>query len=165
MIKTFIPILSLIAAVGLYFVYIDPSLANIEILKEQESEFDEALDKVRQLEEIKERLSTQLLSFDKEELEALDKFLPKAVDSVHLVFDVNSIAERYDTQIASVAVDESRAVRNSSGYTTLENPYQTILFKFSIGMDYKNFLAFIKDLEQSLRLMDISSIHFRKSVV
>ena len=92
MIKTLIPILSLAAAVGLYFVQIEPTLSNIEILKEEESEFIEALEKARQLEEVRERLSTQFLSFGEKELQTLEKFLPTTVDSVHLVFDVTSIA-------------------------------------------------------------------------
>ena len=93
MIKTLIPILSLAAAVGLYFVHIDPSLANIKILKERESEFSEALEKARQLEEFKERLSTQLLSFEEEELEALDKFLPKTIMGFPVVIDESAKAE------------------------------------------------------------------------
>ena len=153
MIKTLIPILSLAAAVGLYFVHIDPSLANIKILKERESEFSEALEKARQLEEFKERLSTQLLSFEEEELEALDKFLPKAVDNVRLIFDVNSIAEQYGTKLISAEAVEIAATQSEESYTTVD-------LRFSVDMEYKIFLAFIADLEQSLRLIDVSSIRF-----
>ena len=164
MIKTFIPILSLAAAIGLYFVHIEPMLANIEILKEEESEFNEALEKARQLEEVKERLSTQFLSFGEKELETLEKFLPSTVDSVHLVFDVNGIAQQYNSELISAEVIKVKAVKRRTDDTALGAPYQTSVFKFSVDMDYKIFLAFIADLEKSLRLMDVSSIRFSTGI-
>ena len=164
MIKTFIPLLSLVAAVGLYFVHIEPTLANIKILREEESAFSEALVKTRQLEEIKERLSTQLLSFDDEKLEALEKFLPSTIDNVHLVFDVNSIAEQYNSDLISAEVARANTVQRNVNDATLEDSYQTVVFKFSVDMNYKIFLAFIADLERSLKLMDVSSIHFSTGI-
>ena len=164
MIKTFISILSLAAAIGLYFVHIEPMLANIEILKEEESEFNEALEKARQLEEVRERLSTQFLSFGEKELQTLEKFLPTTVDSVHLIFDVNSIAQKYNAELLSADVTGVRSSQRRSDGTELEVPYHTVVFKFSVDMDYKIFLAFIADLEQSLRLMDVSRIGFSTGV-
>ena len=164
MLKTFIPILSLAAAIGLYFVHIEPTLANIEILKEEEAEFNEALEKARQLEEVRERLSTQFLSFGEKELETLEKFLPREVDSVHLIFDVSGIAQQYNADLISAEVTKVKTVQSRSDDKTLEIPYQTVLFNFSVDMDYKIFLAFIADLEQSLRLMDVSSISFSTDI-
>ena len=164
MFKILIPILSLAAAIGLYFVHIEPTLADIKIIKERESEFDEALEKARQLEDIKERLSTQILSFGEEELETLEKFLPSAVDNVHLIFDVNSIAEQYGTSLISAEVAVEKVTQRRSGDTTLEKPYQTVIFTFSVNMDYKKFLEFISDLERSIRLMDVSRIHFSTGI-
>ena len=56
------------------------------------------------------------------------------------------------------ATDEKSAVIGES-----EAPYGTLTLSFNVTASYTTFLAFMRDLERSLRILDISSIKFGAS--
>lgn len=156
--KTLVPILSIAAAIGLYFIYIEPTRQEILVLQAEEVEFDRALLNARELEVLKERLDTQRKAFTAEDIEQLDKLLPKSIDTIRLVNDVAVIASKYGMGLKGVVVTTGR---NQGRQDLQENKsYTETMLSFFVEADYNTLLDFIRDLERSLRIVDVNSIQF-----
>lgn len=156
------PIIFVITAIGLFFGYIDPGYNQIEALRAEEERYDEALDKSRELQRVRDQLLAKYNSLSSEDLERLQKLLPDNVDNVRLILDLDSIASKYDMRVRNVAI--SRGIGQTSG-TIGPNTgsHNSFLLTFAVTATYENFLLFIQDLETSLRLVDVADVSFEAS--
>jgi Tfp pilus assembly protein PilO len=137
--------------------YIDPTYKEIqETLKEQER-FDQALDKSKELQAIRDRLLAKYNTFSTSDLDRLTKLLPDNVDNVRLVLDIDHIASAYGMRIKDVAVStvEERAAGTIG---PSKNIYESVTLAFSMVSSYDNLINFVRDLEKSLRIVDIKEI-------
>ena len=87
------PILSIIAAIGLFFFFISPNLEEINILMEKDAEFSKSLDDVREIENIMAELDSTYAGITQEELLKLNKFLPIKLDETQAAHDISSLVE------------------------------------------------------------------------
>ena len=98
-----------------------------------------------------------------EDIVRLDKMIPDNIDNVRLIIDVNGIAGRHGVTL--------RGVRTSAGDTkvgaatpvagasrTGAAALNPVTISFNVSTTYSNFIAFMQDVERSLRIMDISRI-------
>jgi Tfp pilus assembly protein PilO len=159
--RTIVPILLIIVAIGAFFAYVDPTYAKIKALKQEEAQYDEALTKSRELQAIRDRLLSKFNTFSTTDLERLEKLLPDNVDNVRLIMDIASIAAKYGMTIKNVSIKEVAPQKDAGIVGPDEKNYGSIGLDFSISSTYNNFVQFIMDLEQSLRIVDITSISFR----
>jgi Tfp pilus assembly protein PilO len=61
-------------------------------------------------------------------------------------------------------VKADQQVKSDSASTQVaQKPYGEFTLSFTTTGQYKNFLSFISDLEQNLRLVDISAVEFKLS--
>ena len=157
MIRLTFPILFILLAIGLFFVYIDPTYKEIQVALKDEEKFDQALDKSKELREIRDTLLSEYNAFSTTDLNRLSKLLPDHVDNVRLVLDIDHIASTYGMRIKNVAIiaDDSREEGIVGPDVT---PYQSVILSFSIASSYENLKLFIKDLEKSLRIVDVTDI-------
>jgi Tfp pilus assembly protein PilO len=99
-----------------------------------------------------------------EQLDQLQKLLPEKVDNIRLIVDLNAVAARNQSSLRNIRVvsDEQPA---SAGAPAAANQkvYGTLSVSFSVSMTYKQYLDFMKDIEENLRLMDVSSMSFTPS--
>lgn len=156
--RLLIPLILLIVAVGLFFGFIDPQYAEVEGIQEEINEYDRALDQARRLQEIRDELLTKNNSFRTADLERLEKLVPNNVDTVKLIMDIDAIASRYGMTIRGVALSGEQDVISSEG---VGSNLSSIDLSFSVSSTYNNFLLFLKDLEDSLRLVDIAQLNFQ----
>jgi len=151
------------ASVAFFIVGVDPIYQEIRGLQKEAEAFNAALSKSRELQEVRDELLAKYNSFSVENLERLEKLLPDNVDNVRLIMDINNIATRYGMSIKSTTISEM-AKTNTSGIVgdpgAEQKTYGSIMLSFSVSSPYETFLAFINDLERSLRLVDIKSISF-----
>lgn len=158
-----IPILFVIAAIGLFFGYINPTYESVKILSADEGRYDEALDKSRELQHARDQLLGKYNAFSSEDITRLKKLLPDNVDNVRLILDLDAMASRYNMRIRDVAVSPGAAqVQGELGPS--ENLYSEFLLTFAVTATYENFLFFIQDLETSLRLVEITNVSFNESL-
>ena len=158
--KTLFPILFVIVAGGLFFGFISPTWSNIKVLREEEAKYNDALDKSRLLQETRDQLLSRYNTFSPSELTRLEKFLPDNVDNVRLILDIDSIAGRYGMRIRDVILssDTSRTELGQIGPD--ETRFDSRIVSFSVTGSYTEFRAFLEDLEQSLRLVDVTKVSF-----
>lgn len=159
------PIFFVIVAIGLFFGYIDPTYQQVKDLRAEELRFDDALERSRELEQVRDQLLAKYNSFPSESLERLQKLLPDNVDNVRLILDLDSIASAYGMRVRDVSIDRSGGQQlpqaGASGATLA--PYNSFNISFSVAGSYEDFLMFLQDLERSLRLVDVVSVSFENT--
>lgn len=169
MFKFIIPSILIGVSVAGFFIFIDPMYKGVDVLKQEMTSYDEALNNSKVLEQEKEVLTQKYNLIGAENLDKLQKLLPSSVDNIRLVLEIEKIALAYGMSLKDVRYDAiqsapSTAVGGLGGGTrNLSRDYETLNLEFATEGTYSNFLSFIKSLEKNLRIIDISSITFSSS--
>lgn len=160
MIKTIFPVLTIGVAIALYFMFTDAKIDEIKLLQEEEAHFDTALAQTLELGRIHERLESQFNELQKENLDKLEKMLIKEIDPIRLVYDIDNIAVIHGKKIKEVGVEVVREKKGQQGDEQFETELNSISVSFVIDATYNELLDFIRDLEQSLQIVDIENVSF-----
>jgi Tfp pilus assembly protein PilO len=158
--KFFAPLVLVIIAVAVFFGFVDPTYSRIKSLSGQEAEYNDALTRARELQETRDRLLSRYNTFRDADLSRLQKLLPDTIDNVRLVLDIDSIASRYGMRTRNVAVQNEAPLAQAGVIGPDQRLYGTVVLSFSVTGTYDNFIAFLQDLERSLRLVDVESLSF-----
>src|SRR3989338_1578701 len=165
----------LIASVGVFFGYINPTYGaqtgavdirgkSIRELKEERANYTDALNKTREIETVRIGLLEKIANIPAEDKERIEKLLPDNIDSVRLIIDVNNIASQYGMTLKNIGLTGSAPEKSGGASSNAIGPqnelFKEVGLKFSVSGSYDNFRSFIKDLERSLRLVDVMSVSF-----
>lgn len=152
-----ISVVVILTSFGLFFGYIDPTYSHIKELRLEKADYDRALDNSNDLQKEKRELSKRVEEMSAADREDLLKLLPDHIDNIRLIVDVNEMARTHNMSIKNLKTETSEK-KETIGKDS--SRYGTLTFKFTTSAPYNTFLAFIRDLEQSLRILDIASISF-----
>ena len=168
-----ISILLLVASLGIYFGYSSPTYSGVTLssdlngksiaeLKEERARYLDALEKTREIEEVRIGLLAKYNNIPDASKESLEKLLPDHIDSVRLIIDVANIASQYGMTLKNIGLTDSDSEQEyvSDTLGPQEGNTKPVGLKFNVAGSYDNLRAFIKDLEISLRLVDISALAF-----
>ena len=162
------------AAVGLFFAFINPTYSEVKTLRDQQKEYDEALLNSRKLLEKRDELTQIFNSFSLEDKDRLLKLMPDNVDNIRLVLDVQRIAKQYGMLPRDIKFDTgtrsggASAIQQTGSAQALtpdqvnqaKKDFGSFDLEFSVIGTYENFVNFLRDLEKSLRVVDITSVTF-----
>ncbi len=166
------PIIFIGLAIAGFFMFTSPlynGVDGITDLKTQVATRNEALNNSKELENKKQELTTKESSITPDNLDKLQKLLPDNVDNIRLILEIEKIAKPYGMLLKDVKYEATNQNNTSTapagsiqgGAPAVSNKdYGTWDLEFSTVSNYANFLNFIKDLENNLRIVDISSIQF-----
>ncbi len=162
MLRTFIPILLVLGALALFFGYTDGAFSRAQELAKQDDQFNQALDKSKELQGIRDRLLSKYNTFTSVGLARLSKLLPDTVDNVRLALDIDNIAAKYSARIKNVAVQSEEKAKPQDRVVigADQSPYGSVVLTFTTVMSYGDFVSFLRDLEASLRLVDVVGLSF-----
>ena len=126
------------------------------------SSYDQALNNSRVILKKRDDLAAQYKLFSEKDLDSIKKLLPDHVDNVQLILDINGIAKSRGMTLKSIKIDEGDS---SSGKVIgpNKNPYSSILVSFKVTSSYQDFISFLDDMEQSLRIVDVTSLSFKSN--
>lgn len=155
-----VPIILLIASIGLFFGYIDPTNTKIKELLAEKTNYNLALDKSKELGLERDRLLVKFNEMPKADKDKLLKLLPDNIDNIRLIIDIDNMAKAYGMRIRNFKAEVANQKETLGKDLT---PYGTLTLSFSTTASYNFFLTFMKDLEHSLRIMDVTSIVFNSS--
>lgn len=169
MTKSILSILFIGASIMVFVLYVRPTYDQIQTNRTQVVRFDEALSKTREIQELKSSLLSRYNLFAGNNLDRLQKMLPDHVDNVRLVLDMDGIASKYGIRIQNVAVQEAGRGRGEdensgtvlNGGTTQNKPFQSLTLHFEVVSTYDEFVLLLRDLESSLRVVDLVSLSVR----
>jgi len=143
----------------LFWAYIDPQYQTVKTLRAESQSYEAALASFREIQSVRDELTSRYNTFSPDDVTRLERLLPDTVDNVRLVLDINNIAGRYGLVIKNVRLSSLAKDPNKLGPENQE--YGTLVLQFSVTASYSNFVAFTKDLEDSLRVVDVSGISFK----
>ena len=159
--RLFMPLVLVAAAIGLFIWYTNPTYQAIKALSIQNASYDDALTKAKELRSLRESLLSKRNGFAPNDLDKLLQILPDNVDNIRLIIDINSIATRHNLTLTNVdlgSVGGQRSAAADAGNTTAVG---SVNVGFSVTTaNYADFLAFVQDVEHSLRLVDITKMSF-----
>lgn len=157
------PTILVIAAIGLFVMYTNPAYQGLKGTQTQVAAYDDALDKSQELKALRDKLSSARNAFSPEDEQKLVRLLPDQVDNIRLIIDINNIASRRGLIVSNVAlgdVSQSSAAATSLAVGPSSDPVGSVSLGFSVTASYEDFLAFLQDLEHSLRILDVESLSF-----
>ncbi|MCA9353563.1 hypothetical protein KC842_01695 [Candidatus Nomurabacteria bacterium] len=166
-----LPILLIVGSVLAFVGFTRPMYEEIKTMKVEALAYDEALQNARELQEIRDALAEKYSNFNDSDLDRVEKLLPDNVDSIRLIIEIERIAAQYgmivkEVSYASPDKEETDANGAPIGKITpaelayLNRDYSESTLSFSTEGSYENFLAFLSDLESSLRVVDVTDVSF-----
>jgi Tfp pilus assembly protein PilO len=159
--RNIISIIFIIAALALFGFFINPRYAGIRELQAEAASFDSALERSKELIATRDALLSKYNAFSSDSITRLNTLLPNSIDTVRLIIDINTLANKYGMSLASINIgipDEAAGNNNTLGPSGKD--FGVLSLSFNVVTSYDRFRAFLTDLEQSLRLMDVTSVDF-----
>lgn len=185
--KVIFQVVMIVVSVGLFFTFVDPLYRStdtlkpgIKMLKEEISKYDQAIDKSEELVRERQRLLAVSNSMDQGDREDLERLLPDSIDNIRLLIDIDSIALRYGLVLKNLRFTgdgtnkaggpaakggaSEAAGGGKQGITIGGNEtVGVVAFGFSVSARYDTFKEFLRDLEKSLRLLDVTDLAIKTS--
>ena len=168
------PAILILIAISLFLLFTNPLYGDINALRTQMDSYNEALNNSKALENERDKLTAKYNSIDPDNLVRLEKLLPENVDNIRLILEIGELAAPYGMVLKDVKYDvNTNATTPTPGVPTpggvpgatsarvaVPQNYGIFNLEFSTAGTYDNFIRFTKDLENNLRIVDISSISF-----
>jgi len=170
MFKNILPIILIGIVITGFFTFINPMYKEIINTKTQIVSYNEALNNSKSLENERDKLTKKYNSIDPVNLEKLSKLLPDSVDNIRLILEIEKLALPYGMVLKDVRYDTTSGNKTKSAIpggtlsAVRQKNYGTWDLEFSIQGTYFNFVSFIKDLENNLRVVDVASVDFSSNV-
>lgn len=158
------PTIFLILSLAIFFVLISPEKDNLETLEVERQSLEADNQKAKEYQVKKTELINQFKEgVPPSQEERLEKFLPDSVDNVRLLIDLDAIAAELGLTIGNTAFNSGGGGDANRTDTTDEGLYETITLSFSFVSNYDDFKSFLRLLQQSLRLIDVTDITVQTS--
>jgi len=161
--KLIITIVAVVLSGGMFFWYTKPTYDSALVLRASIAQNDAALDKAAELQKLRQTLLSRFNTFDPADLDRLQKLLPDHVDNVRLILDLDNLAENGGLALQNVDVSsaQKQTAKNQTALGAIgasNQKYDSLTLTFSTIASYPAFVAFLTDLESSLRIVDLVSL-------
>ncbi len=169
MFRFILPTILIGLAIAGFVLVTNPLYQNISMEREQVASYNEALNNSKALEAERDKLTQKYNSFDPDNLSKLQKLLPDNVDNIRLILEIEKVASPYGMTLKDVKYDttlkENTSLQTITGAAQKtgkisNKDYDVWNLEFSTQGNFSNFLNLVRDLENNLRIVDISSIQF-----
>lgn len=148
-------------SIATFVAVVSPRYKEIQSARADIASYQKRLDTAKKLSTSREELIARYNSIPKADLDNLKTALPDTVDNIRLIIQLDSLATKNGlSSLRGVNYDSVSPASTSSVAGAPQKPYGDFILSFETTGQYKNFLSFISDLEQNLRLVDISAVQF-----
>lgn len=159
--KNIISIIVIVISLAAFVLVVKPEYAKNKELVVKGEELNQVLKNARKLQLIRDTLLSKQKDLSKSDLARLEKLIPESVDNVKLIIEFQKIAERYGLKIttATAAKDEGgedQGLNQSFDISTRD--YGTVTLNFNVTGRYEEFLSFLTDIEDNLRITDLRTL-------
>ena len=157
----------------MFFTFINPHYQKIKVEKVELSDYNEALDNSKIILGQKNDLLNAVNEIPQEQKDKLEKLLPSNIDNIRLIIEINNIAKRYGITLRAIEfgstpgsggskADSSQMGQKSPTTNAVggNNEYGTVTLGFTTIASYRTCVSFLKEIETSLRLVEIKSVLF-----
>jgi Tfp pilus assembly protein PilO len=144
---------------GLFYTFIMPEYEKIQALRAEAAQYNSVLDNVADLSQTRDELLLKYNAMPKTDTDNLKRILPDNVNVVELALNLDAIAAKYGISIKNVKIVDDKSNQNA---TTVQTPspgtYEKATINFVFITSYENFRNFERDLEQSLRILEVKEV-------
>lgn len=161
--KNATPLILIILSIGIYFTFTRVKIDEVRAVTAVNNEYKTALKNSEALIKKRDEVLAIYNKIDPEDQERLEKMVPDNVDNVRLIIDLNGVAARHNISIKNVktsTVNKDSSKSGDTGYVS-NGEYNTVTMSFDLTTSYQTFQNFLRDLEASLRIMEISKISLK----
>lgn len=175
--KFILPGFLIALAMGIFFTYTNKQYAKVKDLRTINAAYEKAIADSVELIKKRDQVVNAYNSISEENRSKLDRILPDHVDSIRVINDIKSLLARRGIVLKDVKTGSAKAVVGKDTGAKL-NPSaeivseqvsaeeqegdvvksETLTFKFSTT--YENFVEIMRDIQTSLRIMEVSKITF-----
>ena len=162
--RSILSVLGIILAGAIFFVYTKPTYDTVQAAQVQIGQYNAALDKATQLQQLKQSLLSRYNSFNPTDLSRLQTLLPDQVNNIGLILDLDTLANQYAMSLENVNISTAGNTTASSVSTpagsisavgAAAEPYDSLDVQFTVHGTYAQFVQYITGLESSLRIVDL----------
>lgn len=161
------PLILIVLALGLFFTFTNGRITELKSIQAVNNNYLQAINNSVDLIKNRDNVLKSYNSLSDEDKSRLDKMLPNNVDNVRLIIDVTNIGARHGIPLKNIttsAPDGSQGASGSGATTPATSQASAnqvsgvVTVSFSFSASYQNFLAFLGDIQSSLRVLDISHL-------
>ncbi len=167
-----LPIILILSSLAVFFGYIDPnykgngaptdtsdySTYSIVDLKDELSKFQDIAKGSTGIVSRRNLLVAKKNKISETDTARLEKLLPSNIDNIRLIIEIGNIASGRNLIIRNVSIGDIKNTSDSIGPGA--TAYGTLPLRFTVSSSYGNFLGLLNDLENNLRIIDITDISF-----
>ena len=167
-----LPIILIASSIAVFFGYVDPnykgssaqsntdySKAGVVFLQSELTKYNDILNSSTKIISQRDSLVAKKNTINETDKARLERLLPNNIDNIRLIIEISKIAEGKGLSVKNVSVGDMTK-NTSTGIGPDNSPYGTMTLKFTVNSSYGNFINFLQDLENNLRLLDITEISF-----
>lgn len=161
MMQKLFPVVLILIAVGLFFVYTSPTYSGpVAEAQTRIRSYNSALEAADAFKERESELAIQRDAIAPEALARLEAFLPDSVNNIQLILDLDALAARSGVRLSNFAVDEASSPSGGEGELALEssNPVGSLEVTVTAAGTYAAFVNFLEAAEKSLRMLDVVAL-------
>ncbi len=172
--KIIFQVILIIISVGLFFTVIDPMYRSadpakpgIETIKKEIADYDVAIDNSDKFVREKNKLLEEKNNLNQDDRNRLERLLPDSIDNIRLVIGINDIARPYGLVLKSLRFSGNTSKGGEDSGEEREiaiggnEVIGSVTLGFSVSAKYEVFKQFLKSLESSLRLADVTNVSVR----
>ncbi|MFI5260514.1 MAG: hypothetical protein ACHQU0_01845 [Candidatus Paceibacteria bacterium] len=156
-----IPLLSLIIAIAIFFLYVNPMwTGTIANTKAAIAVDDQDLVSINQYIAQQNTLASERDAIDPTALASLSTFLPRAVDNVGLTLDLSALAVRSKLVVGNIDVvaDSQSTGGAAASAAVAANPVGSVDLSLTVTGSFDSLQTFLSGVERSQRLLDVRDI-------
>lgn len=161
--KLILSIILILAAVAGFVLYVNPMLSEVKTLRAQSGEYQSVITNAQELERVRDSLLKTYNQISDSDRARLATMLPTSPENVSLILELNAAAERSGLLLQNVKVvdTDDRATRQRTpSLSSLSQDVGLVQLEISVVGPYPAFAAFMRDVEQNARLIDVSKVGF-----
>ncbi len=155
----FAPLLLFVISIGIFVSYLYPSYMALGKQQERNEHFTDALTQKDSLHNLREELNSKFLSFAKKDTDRLAKLLPDQFNAIQIIIDLDALATETGVRITrfSPSMVEQRA-QSADATSIVATAASAGSLKIHVVATYEQFLIFLRSLESSLTLYDVTDL-------
>jgi len=165
------PIAATLIALLVLFFFVRPMYADLTAVQDDVAEYDDVLADAEEFNQLLNSLYAKQNSFSALERERLDFLVPDKIDEIRILVDLEALAKRegllfrdINSTLEESEQDRAAPDKRQTNVSVAEDEFDGRLesrdVTFTVSGTYRQFRAFLRQVEQSLILMEIVKIDF-----
>lgn len=171
MFKIALPVIFILSSIAGFVFYVNPEYQKAKADNERLVRVNNALQQANELRDIRDKLAEERKKISDEDLVRITRMIPDGVENIGLIIEMNNIARDKGMELLNPTIGASVGTAGAQG---AQNPalatginigpdgtnHGALTMSFGVNTTYEKFIDFLKELERSLRLVDVKEVSF-----